>query len=137
MGEETSAKLIDGKLSQSEKEQALRHLAELTKVFSSYLPGGIRRACPKLHSGAKVEQALLLADVTGFTVLSERLSRIGREGAEEVTGIINSYFAPLIKIVHNYGGDVVYFGGRCLQRRLRDSGGRTLAQPSPGFAGSL
>lgn len=111
LGKETSAKHLEGKLSQSEKEQALRHLTELINVFSSYLPDGIRRHAQELHSGAKVEQALLLADVTGFTALSERLSRIGREGAEEVTGIINSYFASLIKIVHNYGGDVVYFGG--------------------------
>jgi len=111
LGEEISAKLIAGKLSDSEKDRAVQHLAELNKVFSSYLPLGIGKHSGQLQTGAKVEQALLLADVTGFTVLSERLSRTGREGAEEVTGIINSYFAPLIKIVHNYGGDIIYFGG--------------------------
>ncbi len=111
LGEATAAKFSAGTLAPGEKEQALNHLAELTRVFSSYLPGGIRKHHQALQAGARVEQALLLADVTGFTVLSERLSRIGREGAEEVTGIINSYFAPLIKIVHNYGGDIIYFGG--------------------------
>ncbi|MBU1576466.1 MAG: AAA family ATPase [Candidatus Edwardsbacteria bacterium] len=133
LGEETSAKLIEGNLSQNDKEQALRRLAELTRVFSSYLPGGIRRHAQKLHSGAKVEQALLLADVTGFTVLSERLSRIGREGAEEVTGIINSYFAPLIKIVHNYGGDVVYFGGDAFSAGFETVEG----EPSPSHLRAL
>jgi class 3 adenylate cyclase len=111
LGGDISAKLAEGKLAGSEQDQARHHLAELNKVFSSYLPLGIEKHAEGLQNGVKIEQALLLADVTGFTVLSERLSRIGKEGAEEVTGIINSYFAPLIKIVRNYGGDVIYFGG--------------------------
>ncbi|HBZ86403.1 MAG TPA: hypothetical protein DEO67_04610 [Candidatus Edwardsbacteria bacterium] len=134
LGEETSARFFAGKLSQNEKEQTLRQLSELTRVFWSYLPGAaFRRHAQKLHSGAKVEQALLLADVTGFTALSERLSRIGREGAEEVTGIINSYFAPLIKIVHNYGGDVVYFGGDAFSAGFESVEG----EPSPSHLRAL
>lgn len=111
LGESLADKITEGRITAEEKEKAGHHLAELKKAFSSYLPVGITRHSGELQNGVKVDQVLLLADVTGFTVLSERLSRIGREGAEEVTGIINSYFAPLIKIVHNYGGDIIYFGG--------------------------
>ncbi len=54
---------------------------------------------------------LLFADISGFTAMSERLARLGKEGAEEVNKIINSYFAPLIKIIYKYKGDIYRFGG--------------------------
>lgn len=111
LNEELAAALAEGRLAPAQREQIVRQLNELHRVLSSYVPGGVVRHGKDLSRGVLVEQTLLLADVTGFTALSERLSRIGREGAEEVTGIINSYFSPLIKIVHNYGGEVVYFGG--------------------------
>ncbi len=54
---------------------------------------------------------LLFADISGFTAMSERLARLGKEGAEEVNKIINSYFAPLIRIVYKWQGDIYRFGG--------------------------
>lgn len=50
-------------------------------------------------------------DISGFTALSEALAVKGREGAEEITQIINSIFSPLIDIIYNHGGDIIHFSG--------------------------
>ena len=111
---ELADKAAAGSLSAAEQALALQHLTDIFTSMSAYVPRGIRAGQPLLEKGARTEQTLMLADVTGFTTLSERLSRIGKEGAEEVTGIINSYFSPIIKIVGNYGGDVICFIGDAL-----------------------
>jgi len=111
LGAVAAAKHAAGTLPPAEQQEHLHHLAKVYEVVLSYLPSGATRHQADLAQGKKVEQTILLADVTGFTSLSEKLSRIGKEGAEEVTNIINSYFSPLIKIALHYGGDVISFGG--------------------------
>jgi class 3 adenylate cyclase/tetratricopeptide (TPR) repeat protein len=54
---------------------------------------------------------VLFADISGFTPLSELLSLAGPTGAEELTYLINQYFTRMIRIVHNYHGQVVKFSG--------------------------
>ena len=56
----------------------------------------------------------LFADVSGFTAISEALGRTGRLGTEELTNILNSYFEPMIGLIHTYGGVVAKFGGDAL-----------------------
>ncbi|MDI6739492.1 MAG: adenylate/guanylate cyclase domain-containing protein, partial [Candidatus Edwardsbacteria bacterium] len=111
---ELAEKAAAGSLSADELTLALQHLTDIYNSMAAYMPRRIRIDQARLEKGFKEDQTLMLADVTGFTTLSERLSRIGKEGAEEVTGIINSYFSPIIKIVHNYGGDVICFIGDAL-----------------------
>ncbi len=55
--------------------------------------------------------AVLLADISGFTQLSELLSQTGRTGAEELTQIINQYFTLMIQLLEAYRGQVVKFSG--------------------------
>lgn len=43
--------------------------------------------------------------------MSERLSKYGREGSEELAKIINSFFARLIDIIKSFKGDIYGFGG--------------------------
>ena len=47
----------------------------------------------------EVEGTLLSADLSGFTKLSERLARIGKEGAEELTEVLNDCFDRMIAVV--------------------------------------
>lgn len=61
-----------------------------------------------------VEGSLVSADISGFTALSERLARHGREGAEELTLLLNRCFGGMIEIVDEHGGDVLKFGGDAL-----------------------
>ena len=67
-----------------------------------------------LPTSEDVPSALLFADISGFTPLTERLSAKGPVGAEELTLALNSYFGELIQIVNSYGGDVLKFAGDAL-----------------------
>src|SRR5205085_9792483 len=55
--------------------------------------------------------AVLFADISGFTALSERLAANGAEGVEELTRALNAYFGKLIDVITAHGGDVVKFAG--------------------------
>ncbi len=56
----------------------------------------------------------LFADVSGFTPMSEALSRYGQDGTEDLTALLNDYFAVMIDLIASYGGVVVSFGGDAL-----------------------
>lgn len=60
------------------------------------------------------EAAAMLADVSGFTKLAEKLAQRGPAGAEELTGLLSAYFDPLIACIHSHGGDVLKFAGDAL-----------------------
>lgn len=53
----------------------------------------------------------MFADISGFTAMSEQLAHIGREGTEIITNIVNDYFATMLTIIDNHGGDLYKFGG--------------------------
>ncbi|HJR92182.1 MAG TPA: tetratricopeptide repeat protein [Acidimicrobiia bacterium] len=57
---------------------------------------------------------LVFADLSGFTGMTERLSAIGRRGAEEVSSIISDTFAALLEPVYEAGGSLIKFGGDAL-----------------------
>src|SRR6185503_10190210 len=57
------------------------------------------------------QAAVLFADISGFTSLTEGLVERGPAGVENLARILNEYFGQLIDIVHEYGGDVVKFAG--------------------------
>jgi class 3 adenylate cyclase/tetratricopeptide (TPR) repeat protein len=58
-----------------------------------------------------VEGTLVMADVSGFTAMSERLAKAGKEGAEWLTDIINWYFGRMLDIASGCGGTTLTFGG--------------------------
>ena len=62
----------------------------------------------------EIEGSLVFADLSGFTKMSERLSRLGKMGAEEVTDAINTCFTALLEIAYDDGGGLVKFGGDAL-----------------------
>ena len=62
----------------------------------------------------EVDGTLLSADLSGFTKLSEQLASIGKEGAEELTSLLNSVFEHMIEAVLTEGGDIIKFGGDAL-----------------------
>jgi adenylate cyclase len=54
---------------------------------------------------------VLFADIKGFTPLSEDLGRQGQAGNEQLTGLLNRYFARMIELSATYGGSLAAFGG--------------------------
>jgi class 3 adenylate cyclase/tetratricopeptide (TPR) repeat protein len=92
-------------------------VSAILETVISYVPRlAIRRklADPTPLKGPEIEgfpAAVLLADVSGFTALTETLAQRGPEGAEDMTRAINSYFGRLIDIIQAHGGDIVKFAG--------------------------
>jgi class 3 adenylate cyclase/tetratricopeptide (TPR) repeat protein len=57
------------------------------------------------------EGTLVFADISGFTDLTEALAKRGREGAEEIAGVIDAAFAELIRRAYAQQADLLKFGG--------------------------
>ena len=53
----------------------------------------------------------LFLDVAGFTDLSERLSRHGTAGTEQLGAVVRSVIGGALDVVHDARGDAVAFGG--------------------------
>ncbi|HTP06709.1 MAG TPA: tetratricopeptide repeat protein [Anaerolineae bacterium] len=113
------------------------HLSRLFISVVPYLPRHLVRAelaqrkePQQLAGGEFLNGTLMFSDVSGFTALSERLSVLGREGAEQITDIINRYFGQMMSIVFAHGGDVFKFGGDALLVYFPDG-------PQPGSLAAL
>jgi class 3 adenylate cyclase/tetratricopeptide (TPR) repeat protein len=61
-----------------------------------------------------LDGTMVFVDVSGFTKLSERLARLGREGAEELAEAIGSSFAAILALAYANGGGLLKFGGDAL-----------------------
>lgn len=92
----------------------LANLAEL----ACYLPGLIRRRLQNIGADGRLEAAkemfpaaILFADLSGFTALTEYLTHTNPAGTEELTQILDLYFGHLVRIVTVHGGDVIKFSG--------------------------
>jgi class 3 adenylate cyclase/tetratricopeptide (TPR) repeat protein len=89
----------------------------LAEVLASYVPRLIQKRVAIDPSPIEspvaedIQAAVLFADISGFTRLTEQLAEAGPSGVEAIANILNEYFGQLIDIVHNYGGDVVKFAG--------------------------
>jgi class 3 adenylate cyclase/tetratricopeptide (TPR) repeat protein len=62
----------------------------------------------------QAEGTAAFCDVSGFTKLSERLARQGREGAEQIADAIGRVFEALLEVAYQQGGSLLKFGGDAL-----------------------
>ncbi|MFT7245841.1 MAG: class 3 adenylate cyclase [Candidatus Azotimanducaceae bacterium] len=86
------------------------------EVYARFLPELIIENIfdGKLADAAGLEQfncAVMFADISGFTPLSESFASEGAVGAEKLTATLNDYFSYLVDIIQDHGGDVVKFAG--------------------------
>ncbi len=86
--------------------------------LACYLPGIIRQRLNNINPDGRLEPAketfpaaILSADLSGFTALTEYLTHTSPTGAEELTQILDLYFGHLVRIVTSHGGDVIKFSG--------------------------
>jgi class 3 adenylate cyclase/tetratricopeptide (TPR) repeat protein len=95
-------------------------VSDLIETLASYVPALIARRLaynPSPITTAHAEifpAAILFADISGFTALTERLAQKGPVGAEELTQHLNTYFGQLIELITQHGGDIVKFAGDAL-----------------------
>ena len=89
-------------------------------TWRSYLPEHVLRLLLRpAGAGAppvtdRVDAIVLFADVVGFTAMTEELAGAGSYGTEQLTRIINGWFALTAAAVDQAGGSVVDFAGDAL-----------------------
>ncbi len=86
----------------------------MTDPLNVYIPTDRRHALARGEAlPDRAEGAVLIADISGFTPLTEALGRMlgRRRGAEELTRQLNSVYDALIAVVDRFGGSVISFSG--------------------------
>lgn len=53
----------------------------------------------------------MMADVSGFTALSEKYNNTGKGGTYKLTVTLNTYLGSLIEVIYSHGGDIIKFAG--------------------------
>ena len=96
-------------------EQARKEL----RAIARYIPSRIVQQQildpqPGKISAAYWNGTILLADLSGFTAMSAQLSSLGKQGAEEISTIINQLFEDLVSEIHRFSGALLKFGGDAL-----------------------
>ncbi len=82
-----------------------RHIPELTIDWALDEPGRLWQA---------IDGTLCFADISGFTALSEKLSRRGRIGGEELVETLSRVFGGMLDSAHERDGMLLKFGGDAL-----------------------
>jgi class 3 adenylate cyclase/tetratricopeptide (TPR) repeat protein len=119
-------------------------VASDAEALASFLPDRLVRrlldepeAAGRAHADRLVG-ALLLADISGFTAITERLAA-GPDGAEELRVLLDGAFSPLLELIAGTGGDVLKFAGdamlACWPAPAGDLDGRGLAAATAAAAG--
>src|SRR4051794_8250241 len=67
-----------------------------------------------IAGGEPTDAVVLVADVSGFTPMSEALARSGRHGVEELGGILNAWFDAMNERIRTHGGSLAEFAGDAL-----------------------
>ncbi len=111
---------LDVALSEKDHERDPALVQHLVETMSTYVPRLILRelqlnpAPPSGPTKVSFPGAVLFIDISGFTALNARLSKLGPAGPEQVSTHLNRYFGQLIDAVHQHGGDVLKFAGDAL-----------------------
>jgi class 3 adenylate cyclase/tetratricopeptide (TPR) repeat protein len=98
--------------SQDQARQRERDLERLRP----YVPRILQQHCldPDAPSAWCEEGTAAFVDISGFTKLSERLARKGREGAEQIAEAVGGSFEALLALAYDHGGGLLKFGGDAL-----------------------
>ncbi len=79
--------------------------------MSNLIPHFIAGEYGKNKLSGNFEAASIFLDISGFTAMSETLSKNGIEGNEILCSVINRIFATAIDLIYEYGGFVSSFAG--------------------------
>ncbi len=86
----------------------LAYDASMRDPFAPYVP---RLLDEPWERARVIAGSIAFCDITGFTALTERLSKAGKEGSEKISDAINGAFVDLIHAAEDQGGDVLSFEG--------------------------
>ncbi len=91
----------------------------MTLSFEGFLPQALLQRLVPAESSvepreARFDAAVLFADISGFTALTERYSKQGARGLEQLSAILNERFSMYVREVYACGGEVARFAGDAL-----------------------
>jgi class 3 adenylate cyclase/tetratricopeptide (TPR) repeat protein len=92
-------------------------VSPLLDELASYVPALVinqlasNSSATMIPSARSFAAAVLFADISGFTALTEYLAQRNPAEAEDLTRWLNKYFETLVNIVTSHGGDVMKFAG--------------------------
>ncbi|XP_047537856.1 adenylate cyclase type 10-like [Vanessa atalanta] len=97
---------------QSDQDVEVNLTKKQTLVLSTLVPDEIllmknfSTGDPKKFVGV-----LMMADVSGYTALSEKYNNTGKGGTYKLTVTLNTYLGSLIEVIYSHGGDIIKFAG--------------------------
>ena len=86
------------------------------EIYARFLPDHLIRrhrrapAPPAAPQAEAARGAVLMADIIGYTALTERYAQRA-EGVEELKTLLNDFFGRLNTLILDHGGDIVSFAG--------------------------
>ncbi|MEJ5311427.1 MAG: adenylate/guanylate cyclase domain-containing protein [Anaerolineae bacterium] len=96
-------------------QELLTHLLESVVTYLPRYLVQAELAAPEAGAGGEfLHGTLLFSDISGFTAMSEHLSTLGKDGAEQIVALVNRYFSAMLDVLFAYGGDLFKFGGDAL-----------------------
>ncbi|XP_014207878.1 adenylate cyclase type 10-like [Copidosoma floridanum] len=81
-----------------------------TKIFASMCPDEILDHYDD-YDTRSYKTTLMLGDVSGFTDMTEKLTKSDKGGPSKLTDTLNSYIGPMVQEILSHGGDVLKFSG--------------------------
>mmetsp|Transcript_23624 Transcript_23624/g.34643 ORF Transcript_23624/g.34643 Transcript_23624/m.34643 type:complete len:1106 (-) Transcript_23624:396-3713(-) len=97
---------------QSDREHFLQ-CNELYSRWSCFFPRHMQKI-PRVGSSLYFDGCCFLADISGFTKLSNQLCAKGPKGIDKLRIFTNKSLALFVNLVYEYGGDVMEFAGDSL-----------------------
>ncbi|MEM8524113.1 MAG: tetratricopeptide repeat protein [Bacteroidota bacterium] len=79
--------------------------------MKNLIPYFIAEKLEQEEQSGRMEAYGMFVDLSGFTALTEKMTKEGVEGAEKLTIILNRIFEPLVSMVYQKGGFIPYFAG--------------------------
>ena len=80
-------------------------------TWHGFIPEKIKELHKAGHSRGTIDAACLSLDISGFTSMSSALNKLGKQGAETISSVLNACFDIIIGEVTVQGGTVCFFAG--------------------------
>lgn len=79
--------------------------------MKNIIPRFIHKKFAEKSKHGRFDAVTMFMDISGFTPITEKLMTKGKEGAENLSIILNTIFIPLINVIYESGGFISAFEG--------------------------
>jgi predicted ATPase/class 3 adenylate cyclase len=87
---------------------------------TNLLPFSIEENLKNNQLNGSFKSAVMIIDIVGFTALTEKFMQSGKEGAEDLSRLLNAIYEPVIKTICHYQGEIIAFEGDAVNVCFRE-----------------